>query len=170
MYSHVPTKGHGHFGTGERCVNISLFRDLDVQVPDSSMSLSWPEKHLVDRWPTVRNGICELQGRFIDFLSSSIVVQKRSVASVRPVSLVIDLAKVLVWELPLSMYWRSSQRLNHVPWSKSSYFRSFWWFLRPSHLPEDTAHKHSSQVWDPWAQHQQPHSLATDLSLRVRKD
>lgn len=146
VYSHVPTKGHGHFGTGERCVNIGLFRDLDVQVPGSSMSLSWPGKHLVDWWPTVRNGICELQGRFIDFLSSSIMVQKRSVASVRPVSLVIDLAKVLVWDLPLSMYWRSSQSLNHVPWSQSSYFRSFWWFLRPSHLPEDTAHKHSSQV------------------------
>lgn len=96
VYSHVPTKEHGHFGTGERCVNIGLFRDLDVQVPCSSMSLSQPGKHLVSWSPTVRNDICELQGRFIDFLSSSIVVQKRSVASAHPFSVVIDLAKVLV--------------------------------------------------------------------------
>lgn len=96
VYSHILTKGHGHFGTGERCVNNGLFRDLDVQVPGSSMSLSWPGKHFVGWRPRVRNDICELQGRFIDFLSSSIMVQKRSVASAHPVSLAIDLAKVFM--------------------------------------------------------------------------
>lgn len=125
-------------------------RDLDVQVPGSSMSLSCSRKYFVGSETQVRY-ICELQGRLVNCRSSSIMGHSRSVASPSLVSL-------RTWSLAWPKCWGESytcpctgpaSRVSSM-YPEANHHPNIILMngvLRPYHLPKDTAYTHCSQVY-----------------------